>query len=148
MKSTHKLEGSERGTIRTRKGTERARGTHVLWSTEGAAGQDTEVNRASGAHSPTGWHDGKERREKLRSGESVARTIRVPKESQHNKQNSRSVGKEGQVRTLKERVAGTHYLGSMREGQVRILKEGPSEGHLPAGERGGRTSQDTEKVNE
>ncbi len=36
--------------------------------------------------------------------------------------------------TLKERAAGTHYLGSMREGQVRILKEGPSEGHSPAGE--------------
>lgn len=50
MKRAHKLEGSERGTIRKRKGTERARGTYVLLSKDGANGQDTEENRKSGGY--------------------------------------------------------------------------------------------------
>src|SRR6266850_408285 len=44
------------GQVRTRKESERVRGTHFLESTDGWASQDTEGIRASEGHSPTGEH--------------------------------------------------------------------------------------------
>src|SRR6267142_268650 len=47
--------------VRTQKQTEQARGTHQLESAEGETSQDTETNRASKGHSPTGECRGRDK---------------------------------------------------------------------------------------
>jgi len=114
--------GAERGTIRTRKGTERARGTHVLLSTEGATGQDTEETRASGAHQLGGT-----------MGRNDARRS-YALESQWDEQS----GYQKKAST----TSRTHVL--LRKGGTSHDVERASSRHSLSGEHEGRTSQDTE----
>jgi len=115
--------------VRTQKQTEKARGTHILESAEGETSQDTETNRASKGHSPTGECRGRDKsghRNKL-SKQGALTFWRVQRERQ--------------VRTQKqtEQARGTHILESA-EGETSQDTETnrASKGHSPTGECRGR----------
>ena len=86
--------------VRTRKESDRARGTHILESASGGTSQDTERIRLSEGHLPTG--DGVERDESGHGKNPTKRGV-LTSWRRH---------REGQVRTRKEsnRATGTHQL--------------------------------------
>jgi hypothetical protein len=122
---THILKSTDGELVRTRKESERARGTHVLWSADGGTHQDTETIRASEGHSLP-----RERRRRDSSGQrnnpsqrrhSHPGEHRWRKKSGHGSNLSKRgaltcwrAQTEGLVRTQKqsERVRGTHLLES------------------------------------
>src|SRR6267142_825991 len=90
------------GQVRTRKQSDRARGTHFLESTDGRTSQDTETIQPSEGHSPTGEH---RRRDKSGHGNNL---------TERGALTSWRAQTDGRVRTRKEsdRARGTHFLES------------------------------------
>ena len=135
-KSGHRKEQSDRGAltswrvqidgqVRTQKGTERPRGTHILESADRWTSQDTERNRATEGHSQTG-------------------ECRLMDKSGHGKEQSDRgalttwrVQIDGQVRTRKgtEGPGGTHQLESAdRWTSQDTERNRATEGHSLSGE--------------
>jgi hypothetical protein len=116
------------GLVRTRKETDRARGTHFLETTEGGTCQDTERNRQSDAHSQTGDSRGRDLSEYGKKP--TERGELTPWRWQ----------REGFLRTCKEinRVRGTHFLEKAEGGTCQDTERNrPSKGHsLPGDDRG------------
>ena len=118
-----------KGQVRTRKETDRAMRTHALETAQEGTSQDTERNRPSDAHSPTGDRTGRDK-----SGHGKKRTERCALTNWR-------PHREGQVRTWKEtdRAMRTHTLETAQEGTSQDTEiNRPSDAHSQTGDRTGR----------
>ena len=103
--------------------------THVLETTQGGTSQDTERNRPSDAHSPTGDRTGSG---KLGHGKRLTERCALTSWRPH---------REGQVRTWKEtdRAMRTHQLETTRGGTSQDTeRHRPSDVHSRPGDSTGR----------
>ena len=117
------------GQVRTRKETNRAMRTHQLETAQGGTSQDTERNRPSDAHSPTGDSTGGDKSgHGKKPTERCALTFWRPH-------------REGQVRSRKEtdRAMRTHTLETAQGGTSQDTERNrPSNAHSPTGDHTGR----------
>ena len=103
--------------------------THQLETAQGGTSQDTEINRPSDAHSPTGDRKGMD---KSGQGKKPTEQCALTNWKPHRK---------GQVRTQKEtdRAMRTHALETAQEGTSQDTERNePSDWHSPTGDRTGR----------
>jgi hypothetical protein len=117
------------GLVRTRKETERARGTHQLGTAEGVTCQDTKTNRPSEGHSRP--EDGRGSDLSGHGKEQTKRGALTPWRRQ----------REKLVRTQKEteRARGTHFLEMAEGGTCQDTERNrPNEAHSPTGDDRGR----------
>jgi hypothetical protein len=127
--------------VRTRKEQEWARGTHFLESAKGGTSPGAERKRAGQGNSPTIEAEGGTSQDGERKGRTRSTHILS------------SAGREGQVRTAKEReqARGTHWHGlESAEGHVRIPRTANEQGALTfwRAQREGqvRTRRESERV--
>ena len=122
--------------VRIRKETDRERHTHCLETAEGEICQDTERNRQSKAHSPTGGGRGRDLSE--HGKDQTEQGALTPWRRQ----------REGFVRTRKEtdRARGTHRLETAERGTCQDTERNrPSKGHSLSGDGRGRDLSGHEK---
>jgi hypothetical protein len=138
--------------VRTRKESERTRGTHFLDSPDRRTGEDTERKRASEGHSLPGEHrptdksgHEKQANERARATHELEipdrRPVRTRKESERTRGTHQlgSAGRRPNEDTERRRASERHSLaGTQTDGQVRTREksERAIEGHSLAGERG------------
>ena len=121
--------------VRTRKESDKAKGTHILETTEGRSGQDTESMSLSKRHSQTGNHRG---RDKSGNGKNMNEREVLTSWRQQ---------REGQLMTWKEsnKARDTHFLETADRGTSQDRERmQPREGYSPAGDSRRKGKLDTE----